>query len=59
MVPEKIPKPKAARINDKNGCHLRTEVVIIIKTMDKSNKRINHITQARYLKKINDKISGA
>ena len=44
MVPEKMPKPKATRMSDKKGCHFRTEVEMMINTIDKSNNMISHIT---------------
>jgi hypothetical protein len=43
MVPDKTPKPKAAIINDKKGCHFNTEVERMIKTIANINKRINHM----------------
>jgi hypothetical protein len=43
MVPENIPKPKAAMISDKKGCHLKTEVEIMMKKIASINKMINHI----------------
>jgi hypothetical protein len=43
MVPENTPKPKAAVINERKGCHLKTEVETMIKTIDNINKMINHI----------------
>jgi hypothetical protein len=43
MVPENIPKPNAASINERNGCHLKTDVEMMMKTIASINRKINHI----------------